>query len=54
MFASAYRQWLLCLFILLLGNIQPVYEALQLLPEGLHLGVDTIQQLMLSDPVEQR
>ena len=54
MFASAYRQWLLCLFILLLGDIQSVYEALQLLPEGFHLGVDTIQQLMLSDPGEQK
>lgn len=53
-FASAYRQRLLSLFILLLGDIQPVYEALQLLPEGFHLGVDTIQQLVLSDPVEQR
>lgn len=48
-----YRQWLLCLFILLPGDVQPIYEALQLLPEGFQLGVDTIQQLMLSDPVEQ-
>lgn len=53
MCASAYRQWLLCLFVLLLRDIQSVYEALQLLPEGFHLGVDTIQQLMLSDPVER-
>lgn len=52
--ALAYRQRLLCLFILLPGDIQPVYEALQLLPEGFHLGVDTIQQLMLSDPVKTR
>lgn len=39
--------------VLLLGDIQPVYEALQLLPEGFQLGVDAVQQLMLSDPVEQ-
>lgn len=51
---SAYRQWLFRLSILLLGDVQPVYEALQLLPEGFHLGVDTIQQLMLSNPVEQK
>lgn len=41
------------MFILLLWDIQPVNEALQLLPERFHLGVDTIQHLVLSDPVEQ-
>lgn len=51
---SAYRQRLLCLFVLLLRDIQSVYEALQLLPEGLHLGVDTVQQLMLSDPAKTK
>lgn len=54
MFGSAYRERLLCLLILLLGDIQPVYEALQLPPEGLHLGVDPIQQLVLSDPGEHK
>ena len=53
-FASSYRQRLLCMFILLLGDIQPVNKALQLLPEGFHLGIDAIQQLMFSDPVEKR
>lgn len=47
----AYRQWLVGLFVLLLRYIQMIYEALQLLPEGLHLSIDTIQQLMLPDPV---
>lgn len=42
------------MFILLLGDIQPVNKALQLLPEGFHLGIDAIQQLMFSDPVEKR
>lgn len=51
--AAAYRQRLLCLFVLLLGDIQPVDEALQLLPEGFHLGIDAVQQLVLSDPGEK-
>lgn len=49
----AYRQWLLLLFILRLGDVQSIYETLQLLPKGFHLSIDTIQQLMLSDPEEQ-
>lgn len=53
-FASSYRQRLLCMFILLLGDIQPINEALQLLPEGFHLSIDAIQQLVLSDPVDKR
>lgn len=54
LFLSAYRKWLLCLFVVLLGDIQAVYEALQLFPEGFHLCVDTIQQLVLSDPEEEQ
>lgn len=54
LFLSAYRKWLLCLFVILLGDIQAVYEALQLFPEGFHLCVDTIQQLVLSDPEEEQ
>ena len=54
MCASAYRQRLLCFFVLLLWDVQSVYEALQLLPEGFHLGSDAIQQLVFSDPAEKK
>lgn len=50
--ACAYRQRLLLLLVILLGDVQPVDEALQLLAEGFHLGVDAIEQLVLSNPEE--
>ena len=47
---GTHRQWLLLRLVLWLGDVQAVDEALQLLPEGLHLGVDPVEHLVLSDP----
>lgn len=38
-----YRQWFLGVLVLWLGDVQSVDEALQLLPEGLHLGADPVE-----------
>lgn len=53
LFAVTYRQGFLWLFVILLGDVQSVYKALQLFPEGFHLSIDPIQQLMLSNPIVQ-